>query len=200
MDLCRIAAEDFPDEICVLVIDEFSRCDVARVFGEALTYLEMGKREQLFTLASGRKVAIPKNLVIIATMNPWDRGVDELDAALERRFAKISLDPNSQKLMEILSINKVDLELQRRIEKFFNTVKQHQNPLARIGHAYFSGVKDQQSLERLWDHQLAYHFERAFRLDKPSFDVVKQNWRNFIIQPNSSSSTEAENSSVSAAV
>ena len=79
--LCQEAAKT--REIThVLVVDEISRCDAARVFGEALTYIETDKRNEPFTLASGSLMEIPKNLVILATMNPWDKGVDEVDIAL----------------------------------------------------------------------------------------------------------------------
>ena len=37
----------------------------------------------MFTVASGGTMRVPRNLVVIATMNPWDKGVDELDVALE---------------------------------------------------------------------------------------------------------------------
>lgn len=182
LSLCKTASKDFPDEICVLVIDEFSRCDVGRVFGEALTYLEKGKRDVPFKLASGREVLIPKNLVILATMNPWDRGVDELDAALERRFARISLEPDPNLLKVVLNKNKVEAALQEKVVSFFNIVKKHENPLARIGHAYFSGVTDEKSIIRLWDHQLIFHFEKAFRLDMQAYEKIKDSWdRIFVV-------------------
>lgn len=44
----------------VLVIDEFSRTDPARVLGEALTYMEGSLRGVDFRLPSGRSVSIPK--------------------------------------------------------------------------------------------------------------------------------------------
>ncbi|WP_255758256.1 McrB family protein [Massilia sp. erpn] len=180
LDLCKKASKDYPDENCVLVIDEFSRCDVGRVFGEALTYLEKGKRGVPFKLASGREVLIPANIIILATMNPWDRGVDELDAALERRFARISLEPDLDLLKIVLDKNKVEAALQEKVVAFFNVVKKHENPLARIGHAYFSGVTDENSIIRLWDHQLSFHFEKAFRLDMQSYEKLKEIWnKNF---------------------
>jgi 5-methylcytosine-specific restriction enzyme B len=85
-------AESAPNLTFVIVIDELSRGDAARIFGEALTYVERTKRGLPFFLASGREFAVPANLIFIATMNPFDRGVDEVDAAFERRFAKIALD------------------------------------------------------------------------------------------------------------
>lgn len=176
LNLCDAATNQFPGKLCVLVIDEFSRCDVGRVFGEALTYLERGKRGTLFRLASGREISIPENLVIIATMNPWDRGVDELDAALERRFARISLDPDAELLKQILITTKVADSLKLKVLRFFEIIRNHENPLARIGHAYFQNISDEASVNRLWEHQLSFHFERAFRLDPNAYDKIKENW------------------------
>lgn len=176
LNLCDVAARQFPGKICALVIDEFSRCDVGRVFGESLTYLESGKRGIPFRLSSGREIAIPSNVIIIATMNPWDRGVDELDAALERRFARLSLTPNAELLKAILIQNNVEDQLKNNILTFFKLVKDHDNPLARIGHAYFRGVSDKASLSRLWEHQLSFHFEKAFRLDQAAYEKLRTSW------------------------
>ena len=101
LQMCIDAAED-PDHTYVVVIDELSRADPGRVFGEALTYIERSRRGDEFLLASGQTAVIPPNLVILATMNPLDRGVDEVDAAFERRFAKIAMDPDPAILVEFL--------------------------------------------------------------------------------------------------
>ena len=87
----------------VIVIDELSRGDAARIFGEALTYVEKTHRGERFSLASGDDCVIPHNLVFLATMNPMDRGVDEVDAAFERRFGKIALDPDREILRGFLN-------------------------------------------------------------------------------------------------
>lgn len=104
LDLIERADKD-RDHTYVLVIDELSRADVGRVFGEALTYVERSKRELSFVIANGLKTKVPTNFVIIATMNPFDRGVDEVDAAFERRFAKISMEPDRLQLLAILSLD-----------------------------------------------------------------------------------------------
>ncbi len=182
LEMCEIARE-VPGQLCVLVIDELSRCDPGRVFGEALTYIEMSRRDQDFALASGRFVSIPDNLFFIATMNPLDRGVDDVDVALERRFAKIALDPDETLLTDILTANGVDAALQKRILTFFRELQKGENLLAKVGHAYFRGVKDQASLERLWTHQLRFYLEKAFRLDPDRFNTLRNSWESIVVRP-----------------
>ena len=46
----------------VVLIDELSRSDPGRVFGELLTYMEPSRRDEPFLLASGREVAVPQIL------------------------------------------------------------------------------------------------------------------------------------------
>jgi 5-methylcytosine-specific restriction protein B len=75
-------AVDKPEQIFVAVIDELNRGDVARIFGEVLTYLEVDYRGIEFTLPfSGKPALLPKNLIVIATANPYDRSVTDLDDA-----------------------------------------------------------------------------------------------------------------------
>ena len=173
--LCQDASEK-PSEQFVLVIDEISRTDVARVFGEALTFIEVSKRDQSFLLASGNELAVPKNLFIIATMNPWDRGVDELDLALLRRFAHIDMPPKKEVLAKILLDKSVDQRLIDEVGKFFDAIQRSTNPYCRIGHAYFVSVKDKPSLERLWRFQLKPYFERATKNDTAEFKRLEGAW------------------------
>ena len=162
----------------VLVIDELSRSDPARVFGEALTYIEVTKREKKFRLASGTEASMPKNLIFLATMNPMDRGVDEVDAALERRFAKIAMEPDGDNLRAYLAERGFDDNLLNRLIGFFNYVNSgnNKNAQARVGHAYFYGVRDEAGMKRLWDHQLLFLFEKAYRLDQDGLAQVTRRW------------------------
>jgi 5-methylcytosine-specific restriction enzyme B len=174
------AAETDPDHRYVIVIDELSRADPGRVFGEALTYVERSKRGLPFQLAmdeSQRRV--PDNLVILATMNPLDRGVDDVDAAFERRFAKIAMEPDVSIVEEYLDGSNVPEPLRKRILAFFSKVnaRARQNPLAAIGHTFFMEVVDEASLEQLWEHQLRFLFEKAYRLNPDGFNEVKADWQ-----------------------
>lgn len=174
LELCRKATAD-PSNPYVLVIDELSRGDAARVFGESLTYIERSKRGMLFTLPSGNRVAVPINLHIIATMNPLDRGVDEVDAAFERRFAKKSMGPDPALLTERLESNGVPMELRTRVIQWFGDIN-GQGPAAQLGHAYFWDVVDVPTLEAAWEYQIQHHVDRAFRYDDHTRDRLRQKW------------------------
>ena len=173
-----LAAKDHPDDTYVLVIDELSRADVGRVFGEALTYVERSKRELHFNIANGDEIRVPSNLIILATMNPFDRGVDEVDAAFERRFAKISMDPDKDILADMLDENGMEEELKNSVLRWFNRINGHarKNPAAAVGHAYFASATDEASLHDIWDYQLKYLVQRAFRRDENTRADLETAW------------------------
>lgn len=190
--IVKDAAAD-PDRTYVLVIDELSRADVGRVFGEALTYVERSKREIPFPIASGVETTVPSNFVIIATMNPFDRGVDEVDAAFERRFAKIAMEPDRELLEDILTDNGMDELLQTRVLAWFNRINAlaRTNPAAAVGHAYFSTASDESSLQDIWNYQLKYLVQRAFRRDQNNRDTIETGWTNIFQTPEPTPEDEA---------
>lgn len=178
-------AEGSPELTFVIVIDELSRGDAARIFGEALTYVEKTRRGQIFSLASGSEFAIPENLIFIATMNPYDRGVDEVDAAFERRFAKVALDPSLDLLADFLLDAGMSDSLRQRVEDFFRFAngRASGNPYAALGHTYFLGISSEEDLERLWHFQLRFLFEKAYQLDELGRGEVEEQWRRILGEP-----------------
>ncbi|MCA0146760.1 McrB family protein [Blastococcus sp. LR1] len=187
------AADKDPDNKYVLVIDELSRADVGRVFGEALTYVERTKRQLPFNIANGDEIKVPANLVIIATMNPFDRGVDEVDAAFERRFAKITMDPDAELLNEILTNNGMDETLKRRVIGWFNRINGHanKNAAAAVGHAYFSSASDEATLTDIWEYQLKHLVLRAFRRDENMRASLETAWQHVLDAPGVATETPA---------
>jgi 5-methylcytosine-specific restriction protein B len=175
LEMCEVSRR-YQDQTCVIIIDELSRSDPGRVFGEALTYIEPTQREVEFYLASGNPVKIPRNLFFLATMNPLDRGVDEVDAALDRRFAKIAMEPSSKRLSVLLDQNGLDEQLKNLIVRFFEFLLNNPNERCRVGHAYFRAIRSQADLQRLWDHQLRFHMAKAFKLDSESYRNIEREW------------------------
>ena len=91
----KLQAQKHPKKV-LLIIDEINRGDVARIFGELITYIEADKRGVAFRLAQTPDVdlSIPKNLYFLATMNTADKSISLLDVALRRRFGFIEFPPD----------------------------------------------------------------------------------------------------------
>jgi len=99
--LVRISEEArrAPREQFVLLIDEINRGNVAKILGEALSLIEVDKRDPKHKVKLGLALNgdydfwIPPNVAILATMNTADRSIALVDYALRRRFAFIRLTP-----------------------------------------------------------------------------------------------------------
>jgi 5-methylcytosine-specific restriction protein B len=150
------------DRKYVLIIDELSRTDPARVFGEALTYVEQSKRDEKFNVASGKEISLAPNLVILATMNRFDRGVDDVDAAFDRRMATVDLKPNVAVVRSFLAAAGMEPGLLEKVVAFFEWVQSLPEERLHIGHTYFMGIKDRAGLQRRWNLQLRHFFKKAY--------------------------------------
>jgi 5-methylcytosine-specific restriction protein B len=137
--VCKAAAAD-PNRRYVLLIDEINRGNIPKIFGELITLLEKDKRGLSVRLPqSGKEFAVPKNLVIIATMNTADRSIHLLDTALRRRFAFIELLPDGQPLEGVTAGT---LALDIFLENLNERVRRRVGREKQIGHAiFFDGGK-----------------------------------------------------------
>lgn len=91
-----------PKEQFVLVVDEINLANLARVLGELVFLLE--DREKTATLPySGDQFSLPKNILIIGTMNTADRSIALIDAAIRRRFAFFRLAPDCPPIQRLPS-------------------------------------------------------------------------------------------------
>lgn len=177
---CRTAAADPDKRMHVLIIDEISRTDIIRIFGEALTYLERDKRDQPFKTASGEELSVPSNLFLIGTMNPWDKGVDEIDIALERRFAQIDLNPDVEVLRKLL-FKKTTEPFINRIVEFFEKLSLCAFEEARLGHAYFLECVDMESAVDIWAFRIRPTLKRICRLNSSVFAQIESDWHNVVV-------------------
>jgi 5-methylcytosine-specific restriction protein B len=159
------------DALHVLVIDELNRGDVARIFGEALTYLEPDYRGKAFTLSfSGRSVQLPRNLILIATANPFDRSVTDLDDALLRRFWVIEMLPNRALLEKRLRDAGVEQGVLNRTLRLFDIVNAELP--SGFGHTSLLQVRQIQDLNAIWLGRLRLMLHRALIADRPRYDAV----------------------------
>lgn len=90
------------------IIDEINRANLPRVFGEALSQIDDDKRpsskasliDHPVTLPnSGQFFVVPPHVIIVSTMNTADRSIKSIDAAILRRFAKLTVGLDGQALL-----------------------------------------------------------------------------------------------------
>jgi hypothetical protein len=150
---CNRARSKPEGEYVVFVVDEINRGDPARVFGELLTYLERSYRDDEVTLPfSGKPFSVPKNLLLIGTMNPYDRSVSHIDAAFVRRFDRIDILPSREDLEDMLGKRSMTQEQIDMIGDWFDRVQQ-MIPLG-LGHAVFADVTDIDALKVIWRYRI----------------------------------------------
>lgn len=161
--LCRYAQQN-PEKRIVLVIDEINRADVASVFGELIYALEY--RGYPVKLAySGEYLVVPENLYIIATANDIDRGTFDIGVALRRRFEVIRIDASEEALRELLqsqgapdNVISVAVDVFNNVNRFFERLIGKKG----LGHLFFRGVKDKESLVNVWKFRIKPLIEAYF--------------------------------------
>lgn len=146
-------AKALGDEYVVFIVDEINRGDPARIFGELLTYLERSYRGRSVTLPfSGDPLEIPKNLLLVGTMNPYDRSVSHVDAAFVRRFDHIPIDPSREILEDMLEENGLSAAQVEILGNWFDEC-QKMLPIG-LGHAVFADVKNLDTLKTIWRYRI----------------------------------------------
>lgn len=153
-------ALDDPERRYVLLVEEFTRANLAAVLGELMTYLE--HRNRPFTSVYSRKaVFIAKNLTILATFNPTDRSAIDLDAALIRRLRIIRFSPSPEQLNEMLAGRSLSDAVITKLQNLFVECKKRfpneYEHLMPFGHGLFADIqREQPDLFSLW-HQRIQH-------------------------------------------
>lgn len=156
------------DNTYVVVIDELNRGDVARIFGEVLTYLEPSYRHKAFRLSYAEDdIILPNNLIVVATANPYDRSVTDLDDALLRRFWVIEVEPNAAVLRSHLQEEGVEPGLVNRVVQMFNVVNDAMPN--GFGHTNFLRVRTLDDLRAVWTGRVRMGLRRSFMHDRETF-------------------------------
>ena len=142
----------------VLIIDEINRGNVSKIFGELITLLEADKRiggEHPIKVTlpySKESFGVPSNLYIIGTMNTTDRSVGNIDYAVRRRFAFVTLKAE----IELVEQNSIPtaVELFKSVESFLkkNRIDMDLDDLM-VGHSYLF-AKDENELALKWQYEI----------------------------------------------
>src|SRR5699024_11278410 len=93
-EFCDKAMQN-PENDYYFIIDEINRGNLSKIFGELFMLIEGDKRDEYVTMGySKKKFTVQSNVYLIGTMNTADRSLAQLEVALRRRFAFITLEPN----------------------------------------------------------------------------------------------------------
>lgn len=145
-----------PAATYVLVIDEINRGNVPKLFGELYFLLEY--RDKEITLQySDDPFRLPKNLLIIGTMNTADRSIALVDGALRRRFFFFPFFPDEPPVEGLLArwLAATKPELQ-----WVDGVVERANQLLgdrhiAIGPSYFLNPDlDEEWVGMIWEHSV----------------------------------------------
>lgn len=139
----------------VFVIDEINRGNISKIFGELITLIEGTKRAGMPEAASailpysGDEFSVPANVYILGTMNTADRSIALMDTALRRRFQFIEMMPDSDVLRRIHADKVGDLDVAAILDKINERITFLYDREHTIGHAFFTGLRDDASIEKL---------------------------------------------------
>ena len=155
-DFCQRALEN-PEQDYFFIIDEINRGNLSKIFGELFMLIEHDKRDEFVTIGySKEKFTVPGNVYLIGTMNTADRSLAQLEIALRRRFAFVTLEPNfNEKWKHMLQASGVSDSLVGRIVNLVNKVNTEivsDFQLGKgyaIGHSFFT-KKPKNMDENVW--------------------------------------------------
>ncbi len=156
----------------VLIVDEINRAKLSSVFGELMYLLEY--RDEEIPLAGGGRFRIPRDVLLIGTMNTADRSVALVDHALRRRFAFIGLFPEYETLRRFLDKNEFAADGLIGVLEELNAAINDRN--YSIGISYFLRKDLEDEIEDIWQMEIEPYLEEYFfdQADK----VEEFRWQN----------------------
>ncbi len=192
------AADEHPEYMHYLIIEEINRGNASAIFGEVFQLLDRddtGQSEygitnfdiskELYNGDRSKKIFIPSNLTILATMNTSDQNVFTLDTAFQRRWkmqlVENVIDKKKYQTDYIIvgtavtwgafaeSINELVVEVN------YNSLRSEDKRLGAyfIKHAEL-GKKDfpEKVLKYLWEDAFKLNKERVFRREIQAADTM----------------------------
>ncbi|WP_195914060.1 AAA family ATPase [Planomicrobium sp. YIM 101495] len=181
-DFCQRALNN-PEEDYYFIIDEINRGNLSKIFGELFMLIERDKRDEFVTMGySKQKFTVPSNLHLIGTMNTADRSLAQLEVALRRRFAFVTLEPvfdekwRQHMIKENVTVEMVS-KIQQTVEKLnHEIINDYQLGSGyAIGHSFFSAKPEDMSENHWFDGIMSFEILpllQEYFFDRP--EIVEQ--------------------------
>jgi 5-methylcytosine-specific restriction enzyme B len=146
--------------LCVLIVDEINRANLARVFGELMYLLEY--RDQEIQLAAGEYFRIPRNVRLIGTMNTADRSIALVDHALRRRFAFLELRPDFEVLRHYHVRNRTGFDVDGLIAVLQTLNRAIADPHYEVGISFFMRMDLRDQIQDIWRMEIEPYLDEYF--------------------------------------
>lgn len=186
-EICK-EAEENPNKIFAIFIDEINRGNISKIFGELITLIETTKRGMEIQLPYSKKpFSVPFNLSIIGTMNTADRSIALLDTALRRRFEFEEMPPLAKHKDISTDINGINV--QKLLSKINDRIEYLYDRDHLIGHAYFIGVITMNDLKDTFQNKIIPLLQEYFYDDWEKINLVFNN-NGFVTTKNNISQDE----------
>lgn len=165
-EFCNRALEN-PEENYYFIIDEINRGNLSKIFGELFMLIEHDKRDEFVTMSySKEKFTVPSNVYIIGTMNTADRSLAQLEVALRRRFAFVTLEPTFndkwQSFMKQQELSDAMIERIRFVTDTINKSIIEDFQLGTgyaIGHSFFTSKPEHMDEEKWFKQIMTYEIK-----------------------------------------
>ncbi|WP_430781395.1 AAA family ATPase [Actinoplanes sp. G11-F43] len=158
-------AEADPTRPYILVIDELNRANLAKVFGELYFLLEYRNQSIGLQYSPGEDFALPRNLLVIGTMNTADRSIALVDQAMRRRFDFVPLFPGRSPLVAMLRDWLTANAIPATAADLLDTLNAMLgDPESAIGPSYFMSerARTDAGLQRIWRTAILPLLEERF--------------------------------------
>jgi len=158
-------ADADPTRPYVLVIDELNRANLAKVFGELYFLLEYRDKAVGLQYSPDEDFSLPRNLLVIGTMNTADRSIALVDQAMRRRFDFVPLFPGREPLVGMLrgwlKANAMPATAANLLDALNVMLGE---PESAIGPSYFMSerARTRVGLERIWRTAIIPLLEERF--------------------------------------
>ncbi|MGJ0352791.1 AAA family ATPase [Aliarcobacter cryaerophilus] len=165
-----------PDENIILKIEEINRGNTATIFGDIFQLLDRNEdgeskysieaSDEIYDFLKVKKIKIPKNLYILATMNTSDQSLYPMDSAFKRRWTwkHIPIDLNDAKKLIIKIDGIKDINWSEFIEKINKKILNiTDSEDKQLGNRFVNPLKNEINIDTFVGKVLFYLWSDIFK-------------------------------------